>query len=314
MHRNEGANMNLEDGTTYRFQDQDLPGTAGSTAAAEWGNALTDEIANVISYAGLSLVATATEDRTAGWVQLKTAIFLSAAMTSAGLAASAVTTTKIADGAVTSAQLGYGAVTSTKLGAGSVTEAAIGNREVTANKIAENGVTNVNIGDNAVAEDQLADGAVTSDKLGTNAVTNAKLADSSVNTAKLANNSVTRVKTLEMDKLITYTGDATLSTQTFTIVRSTLFVVTLIVKMTKTNGTAGSTGQNKFKLTDDSDVDITNGATIIRLAEVPLNMEALDKTYRFPVHLYGGTYKLVVDCSVGAGETLDYFIQVENKD
>jgi len=110
MHRNEGPNMNLEPGDIPRFQDQDLPGTPGSTVLGEWGNALTDEIINCLVEAGISPSPTAALDRVGGWTQLRDAIFKSAALTASALASEAVETAKIQDLAVTAVKIATGAV------------------------------------------------------------------------------------------------------------------------------------------------------------------------------------------------------------
>lgn len=92
----------------------------------------------------------------------------------AGLAASAVTTDKIANTAVSEAKLAAGAVSATKLADVAVTTAKLANAAVSSAKIA--------------------DGAVTNAKLGNNSVNTAKLASSAVGTTQLANSAVTEAK------------------------------------------------------------------------------------------------------------------------
>lgn len=91
-----------------------------------------------------------------------------------GIAASAVTTPKIADGNVTEAKIATNAVTATKISDGSVQTAKIADGNVTAGKIA--------------------DGNITEGKLAANSVTTTKIADGSVQTAKIADANVTPSK------------------------------------------------------------------------------------------------------------------------
>lgn len=101
-----------------------------------------------------------------------------------GIAASAVTTPKIADGNVTEAKIATNAVTATKIADGSVQTAKIADGNVTEGKLAANSVTTTKI----------ADGNVTEGKLAANSVTTTKIADGSVQTAKIADANVTPSK------------------------------------------------------------------------------------------------------------------------
>ena len=99
MHENQGADSVIEDGKK-RFIDIDLPGTPGTIMNAEFANAVMEEMRNILIYAGMTFEGTAAADRAAGWVQLKTAIFESAAIDSAALANYAITKIKLASNSV----------------------------------------------------------------------------------------------------------------------------------------------------------------------------------------------------------------------
>jgi hypothetical protein len=84
------------------------------------------------------------------------------------------------DGSVTSAKLANSAVTTSKISDGAVTTAKLADGSVTAAKIA----------DGAVGTAELADGAVTTPKIANNAVTTTKIADGAITIPKLATVSV----------------------------------------------------------------------------------------------------------------------------
>lgn len=69
-----------------RYIDQNLPGTPGTVDSSYWSNAIQEEIAGLIEYAGLTLAASGAADEAAGWQQLRQAIFSSGKIDSAALA------------------------------------------------------------------------------------------------------------------------------------------------------------------------------------------------------------------------------------
>jgi len=109
MHYTEGARTSTiaPFGTINQHVNQNLPTTGGSTVSAEFLNALMFEVANAITFAGLSIEADSATDRANGFAQLAEAIFESGA----------IDTDALADGAVTSAKVDE--VSLTKLSAGS---------------------------------------------------------------------------------------------------------------------------------------------------------------------------------------------------
>lgn len=82
-----------------------------------------------------------------------------------GIAASAVTTPKIADGNVTEAKIATNAVTVTKIADGSVQTAKIADLNVTAGKLANSAVENAKIATSAVSNAKILDGAVSQNKM-----------------------------------------------------------------------------------------------------------------------------------------------------
>lgn len=88
----------------------------------------------------------------------------------------AVTSAKIAAGAVTQPKLGTSSVTSDKLAAGAVIEAKIADSAVTSTKLASGAVQNGNI----------ANGAVTGDKIASGTIENANLRNYSVYGSKIS--------------------------------------------------------------------------------------------------------------------------------
>lgn len=69
-----------------RFVDRSLPTYEGTVDGANWNNAVQEEIATVIEHAGLTLRSTGAADASAGWDQLKEAIFDSGAIGNDALA------------------------------------------------------------------------------------------------------------------------------------------------------------------------------------------------------------------------------------
>lgn len=116
MHQTEGTNFNAADpDITGRAFQQEGGGTPGSVMFAEWANAVQQEIANVITGAGLTLETTAANDRTALWGQLRQAIFSSSALTQSAFAANSVGAPEIQTDAVTETKIVNSGVTLAKL-------------------------------------------------------------------------------------------------------------------------------------------------------------------------------------------------------
>jgi hypothetical protein len=93
MHRTE-ADGHITESGLRRHVDRNPPVT-GTTLAAEFANAVQEELVNAIVDAGITLNASAAADRTAGWNQLSTAIFNSEAIDTPAIADEAVTNAKI---------------------------------------------------------------------------------------------------------------------------------------------------------------------------------------------------------------------------
>lgn len=117
-------------------------------------------------------------------------------MPSSGIAAGAVTDTKIANNAVTDAKIQSGGLSASSIGTGAVTTAKISDANVTTAKLADSAVTNAKIAAATIDGTRLANGAVgtaaltdsgiTSSKFAAGSVVNAAIADSAVTNAKIA--------------------------------------------------------------------------------------------------------------------------------
>jgi hypothetical protein len=107
-------------------------------------------------------------------------------ITTAKLAASAVTTDKITDANVTEAKLAANAVTSAKIVDGTIATADLGDNSVGTNKIIDASVTTTKIADANVTNAKLADNAVTSAKITNGTIINEDIADATITTAKIS--------------------------------------------------------------------------------------------------------------------------------
>lgn len=110
------------------------------------------------------------------------------------LGTNAVTTAKIAASAITTNELASGAVTEVKLGANAVTTAKIASNAVTANELSNGAVTNAKLASGAVDSGKLADSAVTTAKIAGNAIDSSKIASGAVGSTQLASGAVTSGK------------------------------------------------------------------------------------------------------------------------
>lgn len=85
-------------GGERRFINRSMPAEEGTIDGAYWNNAVQEEIVTVIEHAGLTLRASGAADETAGWDQLKTAIFDSAAITGAAITNASIGLAKLTSG------------------------------------------------------------------------------------------------------------------------------------------------------------------------------------------------------------------------
>ncbi len=187
----------------------------------------TDKLANEsvttskISTAGASDKQVITFDGSSVTWNDVTPIIAPGSITTAALAANAVTSAKLAPGAVGTADLANNAVTSAKIDNGAVSTVDLANNAVTSTKLSGSGaslnqvltfdgssvvwaspglslpdgsVTTAKIADGAVTTAKVADNAITSAKIGTGAVTNVKLAGNAVGTNNMLDGAVTGAK------------------------------------------------------------------------------------------------------------------------
>jgi len=108
------------------------------------------------------------------------AVAADGAVTTAKIAASAVTSAKIADATIVTGDLADGAVTSAKILDGTIV----------AGDLADGAVTSAKILDGTIATADLADGAVTSAKIADGTIATGDLADSAVTSAKIADGTI----------------------------------------------------------------------------------------------------------------------------
>ena len=107
-------------------------------------------------------------------------------ITTAKLAAAAVTTDKITDANITEAKLAADAVTSAKVLDGTIATADLGNNSVATDKIIDAAITTTKIADTNVTNAKLANDAVSSAKILNGTVVNEDIADATITTAKIA--------------------------------------------------------------------------------------------------------------------------------
>lgn len=107
-------------------------------------------------------------------------LIVDGAISTAKLAANAVTATQIAAGAITTAKLAAGAVTANELAANAVTAAKIAALTITADKIAANTITGDKIAANTITAAQIAAGTITGDKFFANAIDTAILSSGGI--------------------------------------------------------------------------------------------------------------------------------------
>ncbi len=162
-------------------------------------------LANVVETTDTGTVSTAMLAANA----VTTAKITDANVTTAKLADSSVTTAKVADGSITSAKIADATIVTGDLADGSVTSAKIADGTIvnadinaaaaidktkiagTAVTQADNGtVTSAMIADGTIATGDIADGAITSAKIADGTIATADLADGSVTSAKIADGTI----------------------------------------------------------------------------------------------------------------------------
>ena len=115
-------------------------------------------------------------------------------MPTAGIADGAVTTAKIAANAITDAKIQSGGLTASGIASNAVTTIKILDGNVTTDKMADSAITNAKIAPNTIASNRLAAGAVDTAALATSGITSAKFAAGAVDTTALGAAAVTNDK------------------------------------------------------------------------------------------------------------------------
>lgn len=144
---------------------------------------------------------------------ITTALMAAGAVTNTVIADGAISTPKLVAGAVTANELAAGSVTTPKLVAGAVTSLTLDTGAVTAGKVAAGAVTAGTIDVNAVTAGTIAAGAVNTTQLAANAVVAANISAGAVTTASMTANAISgdRVTagTLDSSKITAFSIDAT---------------------------------------------------------------------------------------------------------
>ena len=132
-------------------------------------------------------------------------------MPTAGIADGAITTAKIAANAITDAKIQSGGLTAGSIASDAITTIKILDSNVTTAKIADSAITNAKIAAATIQGTKIADGAVGTAALATSGITSAKFAAGAVDTTALGSSAVTNVKiadtTIAYAKLNLAAGD-----------------------------------------------------------------------------------------------------------
>ena len=157
-------------------------------------------------------------------------------VSTAKIAADAVTGAKIADDSIDSEHYVDGSIDTAHIGNLQVTEAKLASGAVTVNKLGADCVSEDKIADDAVREEHLADNAVTTARINASAVTTAKIADDAVTADKLANSINTEIAANTAKTTnATHTGEVTGGTA-LTIADDVVDEANLKVSNSPTNG------------------------------------------------------------------------------
>jgi hypothetical protein len=108
------------------------------------------------------------------------------AVTSAKIAANAVTASEIAAGAVVAGKIAADAVTATEIAAGSITTAKIAANAVTASEIAAGAITTAKLAANSITSNEIAANTITAADIAALTITAAEIAAATITGAKIA--------------------------------------------------------------------------------------------------------------------------------
>lgn len=111
-------------------------------------------------------------------------------VSTAMLAANAVTTAKITDANVTAAKLASDSVTTAKILDSNVTTAKIADLNVTTGKVADSAITSAKIADLTIATGDIADSAITSAKIADGTIVAGDIADGAVTSGKILDDTI----------------------------------------------------------------------------------------------------------------------------
>lgn len=175
--------------TTAKIKDGDVKADDLGLQSVE-----TSKIKDLAVTAAKIAAGAVTDDKIAGDVLTRP---LSTPISTAEIAALAVTAALLAAQSVETAKIKDGNVTAIKLAADSVEEAKIKDEAVTAAKIKTSTITKTQLGPNCVEGVELKDGVVSAAKLSTDAVETDKILDDAVTTPKILDDNITTPKILD---------------------------------------------------------------------------------------------------------------------
>lgn len=180
--------------------DIDTTGTKDFTVTRPAFGSGTGRVAFTASASGrlsdVDAVEVPAVDRDFTTAQISTAEIAALAVTAAKIGAAAVEEAKVATGAITEAKLGAAAVTTAKLANLAVTDAILAASAVTTTKISDTAVTSAKIAANTIVAGNIAAGTITTTEIAANTITAGDIAAGTITATELASDSVTAVKIL----------------------------------------------------------------------------------------------------------------------
>jgi hypothetical protein len=150
-------------------------------------------IADVVEVTDIDRISTAMIAANA----VTTAKITDANVTTAKIADANVTTAKIADLNVTTGKIADSAITSAKIADLTIATGDIADAAITTAKVADGSITSAKLADGGIGTIDIADLAVTTGKIADGAITSAKIADASIVTGDIADGAVTSAKILD---------------------------------------------------------------------------------------------------------------------
>ena len=143
-----------------------------------------------VNHSDVNSAYVATNPTAGNFAEMVTADIADDAVTTALIAAGAITATEIGSAAVTTAKIANDAVTTAVIASGAITATEIGSAAVTTAKIANDAVTTALINASAITTTEIADDAISTAKIATNAITATEIAAGTITTTQIAANTI----------------------------------------------------------------------------------------------------------------------------